>query len=531
MTTPVPEHVYFDLGEAVAAIAILLAIISLMRPRYEFRWALGIFRVTTARALFLFGISAVVIAAVLPYVHHPFLGIFSKTLTWEILATVALCVGAFGLLYQGNTAVKFSRWNYKEFYKVCHDWIVRANEDHLRALADEVGLSARNIVCYCRRESGRKPKKFPSVTSCAVSLFYLLSDKRFCAMCVTSCPGAGFRFIDEIQKQKLYNSAGFSFVKELVSQAFENYDSILYREERFSGLGHWGLFRDMVFGNYEFVSSEFRPLQAWDHRHRDHLTERSLDVYCDVLLIALEGYFKSGEFCERPSAMHVGFDVLAQCTGSFICDLAKMPKDSYSSEIFFGIYRIIEAFSRIFDLLQKNEARLPPSVTPLTRDDLDQDNSVYSSLAETIFEFIKKLSFDKKHDDFIRQCAKDLWCKLYPVSQQQETRSVVELQKRFEILFLQKINENLEKEHSCYPMIVRLAVSILGIHQTEGKTTGETRVRKAVISLLKSKLPGAATFERRIDDVLPDGYEYDVRTKKIVFKSRWAKEPMILECD
>lgn len=539
--TTVPVHVYFDLGEAVATIAILLTLVSIMRPRYEFRWALGIFRISSARALFIFGILAVVIAAILPYVEHPFMGIFNFPLTWEVLATIALCGGAFGLLYQGMTPVKFNRWNHKVFFNMCHSWIARANDDYLRALADELGLSAKDIVRQCTQYNlyanrlrvvfGKKPVHFPSAVIHADYLLRLLSDKRFCAICVTSCPSTGFRFLDEIQTQQLHSSAGRFFVKELVSQAFDNNDSILYREECYSGLGHWGSFRDKVFGNYDFVNSDYRPLQALCYWRRDRLSEQTFDVYRDVLLVALRGYFKAARFYETPSAIHAAFDVLVHHCTTFVIDLEKLPKDSFSSEIFSALHRVNDAFRRIFRIIREYEDNLPEYPQPTTCDELHRDTSLYSALAEAAFNCLSRLSSDRNHDDFIRQIALQLWLEIYPVSQKEESKAIAEIQTRFEILLFQKIHENLDREHFCYPMVIRLVINILGICQPERQAPGDSRVRQAVMDILKSKVSQVATFEHRIDEILPDGYKYDSRRKRIIFTSRWSKEPIILKCN
>ncbi len=132
---PLNPIVYFDIGEAVAAIAILLAFISVATPTHKFRWALGWFRLRTAYFLFFLGLLFVLIAAALPVIPVTLPHITAYPIFWEMTAGFMFIFGSFGLLVCGARPVRFSRKNYNRFFRLCYSVIGRGGEKEMAALA------------------------------------------------------------------------------------------------------------------------------------------------------------------------------------------------------------------------------------------------------------------------------------------------------------------------------------------------------------------------------------------------------------
>lgn len=528
---PSNPRVYFDIGEAIAAIAILLAFTALANPTRKFRWKLGWFRLPAAYILFFAAITFVIVAALVPLLPRPAICVFGYALFWEVLAGVFFALGSVGLIVSGELPVRFGRRNYKQFFKECSHIIAQGENAELGALADEVGHSAEPVVGLCKgydrmrarfaREKGEQYKT-SEVAEWTAELLKLWSDKKFCNTIVVHCPSTAIRYFREIQKQHLYGSGGYFFVQQLIREAFRDEDSILHREEPHYGLGHFMPFTQAVFGDYAFVNSEFRPLQAAGHSFRKL---KVLEKFGACLKIALESYLAAGRWYEHPSALWCGVDVLVnsarEFTPIFESEDMWVPVEDRPS---WALWRIVGIFRDMLELIQKAEATIPDYAFDATHYDHFRDDSIYGVMARGIYEFLDPLSRVKGHDEDVRQTAIQLWMEVYPVAKDEESKTLVEIQKRLEHQLWEQVTKNLEDARMCYPMITRLLVSLEGLHEEKETGGGRRRVRDELHRLLRAKFRKAAQLtEARAVELLPDWARYDKERGEIVERDRWGE--------
>lgn len=538
-----PSHptVYFDIGESIAAIAILLAFISLANPRREFRWKLGWFRQWDAYILFLLGIFFVLIAAVLPVL--PFqcqlINFARYPILWEVIAGLAFVLGSVGLILCGSHPVRFTRRNCCRFFQECYSIIGRGVDTEMNALAEEISASAENMVDICKEYDqitayfANKEGKSYAISEpvrWACSTFDLWSDQRFCNAIVTRCPGTAVTYLLEIQKKRLYQSGGHAFVKQLIAEAFRDPNSILHREERYFGLGHFLPFTETVFGNYGFIESNFRPLQAAGFSHN---SLRNIEKYNQCFLRAVRAYLEAKNYYDDLAAIRCGVDILSQSAGSFV---GKIKEGPYSGNLeddpLWALWRITDAFQELIKLVMEYEGKLPDYPFDPNDDIGFRDNSIYGVIAKGIYKYYDKLTRVEGHDWDMRQTAIDLWMDIYSPSAGPESKVVVEIQKRLEMRLWKQVQTNMEVAHGYYPMITRLLVSINGLHEYSEASEGRKRVSERLLILLKQKFCSASKIDgKRVRELLPEGYEYDKQKNIIVEHNRWGGQPTILTCD
>jgi hypothetical protein len=94
-------------------------------------------------------------------------------------------------------------------------------------------------------------------------------------------------------------------------------------------------------------------------------------------------------------------------------------------------------------------------------------------------------------------------------------------------MLIEQININLTQKDLCYPMITRLLINILGLHDGRDEVEGETRVRRTLHTLLRSHFETAAKLAKeRVSKLLPEDYRYVERKRYISYKKKWMDKPL-----
>jgi hypothetical protein len=515
-----PNRIYFSIGQVVTVIALVLAFTPLIRPITRFRLAMGVFKPITAYVFFIIGIVFVFLAAILPFIPGEALPIIGYPISWEIFAGLLIVFASLGLLWSINRRVRFNSKNCKKYLNYGTSLIARGNESDLRELADEIYDSIEAIVvaskeydsseAYFAKKEG-KEYKIPEYTHYALSLLNVLSDKDFCRVMVCHVPHTAIELFRQIEKHGLYDSGGYFLINQLICQAFAERSSILYREEDYYGLGHFKTFTNTVFGNYEMVESNFRPLQAWSYWEDDDIQPWKVEKYAKVLTIAEEAYITSGVRHGHPSALYFGFEQLAHITTSQCINLGKLSDDeAYDSLAFRNMREVERGLIDTVKILQEHEKDIPDDKVNEDNYNEFEDFSIYGAVAAGIYKFYENLSMIQRHDEDVRMLAVSLWLDVYPVSKNLESKAIIEIQKRLDIHLFKKIEENLV--NLWYPMVTRLLLNLMELNMPNVKTEerGETRIKNRFFRLLQEHYEKAVKQDaKKANDLLPKNIQYD----------------------
>jgi len=515
-----PNRIYFSIGSAITAIALVLAFTQLIRPITKFRLAIGLFKPVIAYVLFILAILFVFIAAILPFVPGLALPLLGYPVFWEISAGLLFAGTSLVFLCSIHRRAKFNKRNYKRYLNFCTSLIARGNERDLRELADEIFDSIKEVIKasqkydslsahFAKKEA--KQYEVPAYTRYALTLLDIWSDKKFCQLMVCHVPHTAIEIFRQIQQQRLYYSGGYSLVNQLVGQALTNSDSILYREEDFYGLGHFKTFTNMVFGNYDLIESNLRPLQAWSHWQEEDLRPWKVEKYSKVLNTATEANITSGWRRGHPSGLWSGFQTLTNIAVSETLKLDKIPDDeAYDSAPYENLRQIARGLRQSVKTLLEHENDIPDEAFSEDTYDRFTDSSIYGVIACAIFDFYKELSTTRSKDEAARMLAIDLWLNVYPVSKSEESKAIVEVQKRLNIHLFKKVQENLE--HLWYPALTRLLINLISLEEPEpnAEKRGALLFKNKFFALLRKHYEKAASKDpEKAKDMLPENVEYD----------------------
>lgn len=522
-----PNRIYFSIGSAVATIALLLAFSQLIRPIVKLRLSTGYIKPPVAFVFFIIAILFVFVAAILPFIPGTALPLLGYPVFWEIIAGLLFVILSIVILWKINRPVKFNRRNYKYFFNSCTPVISRGNERDFRELADEIFYSIEEIVKACQKynslnkhfaKKDGKQYEISEYTEYALALLEDLSDAKFCQVMVCYAPRTAHEIFRQITKQRLYNSGGHAIVSQLVRQAFMNKTSILHREEDYFGLGHSKTFTNTVFGNSELIESNLNPLRAWRRWNDESLEPWMTEKYTEALNVATESYIVQGWRRGYHYGLSHGFDELigmGYIVWSQTVKLDKIQDDEMIDSLpWKNLSAIAHGFEKSVNILQKHENDIPEDKVNVENYDKHNDQSIYAVIAYAIFSFFENLSVCHSKDEYARGLAVSLWMKVYPVSKEQETKAIVELQKRLNIHLFKKFEENLKELH--YPALTRLWINLAGLQENIDDRRA-TLVNKKLFELLRKYYEKAVkTDPKKAKDMLPDKVRYDEKKGQLI---------------
>ena len=524
-----PNRIYFSVGSAVTAIALVLAFSQMMGPIRRFRVRTGILPAWLAYGLFVVGIGLVFVAAVLPFVPGEALVPWRYPVLWEIGGGLLIVLAALSFLSSVNMRAKFNRFNYKRFLEGCTSIISTGREDSCRELAVEIRGSIGRVVEACKkfdrfkayraREEGTK-YEVTEYTRYAFTLMDVWSDAMFCRIVVCHAPGTGVELFEQIRQQRLYESGGYSLVNQMVRQAFLNRDSILYREEDFYGLGHFKNFTYSVFGNYELIESYFRPLQAWSYWEDEDSESWKVEKYAKVVNMATEGNITSGWRRGHPSGLWCGFERLGSIASHEAIRLDKVGGDEICESVHFeSLKKIAWGLEEVVRTLKEHEKEIPDEEFKEEDYRALNDFSVYGVVADGIYRFFEALATARWKDEAVRMVAVSLWMGVYPVSKSMESKANVELQRRLNIQLFKKVRENLE--NLWYPAVTRLLINLESFDKTgpDVEGCGRTLFKNKFYAILKEFYEKAVEQDpEKAKDMIPENVRYDEDKGQLIKK-------------
>lgn len=533
-----PNNVYFSIGDVVAAIALLLAFSQLITPTLMFRLKVSNNAAWIAAILFLMAVISVFAAAILPNFSGAAIPLLGYPVFWEVMGgALVVCASLLLSTYFFNAV--FNRKNHKKFFEASRSIVVRGIDQDLRALADEVRYSAHAIIetaCQYDPDLANQAKlenrgyPVPEQTEYALALLDLLSDERFCTILVDAAPATALDFIQAIIDSGSRGVIGYAFVQQIVEQSFISGNSMLHREqEEYYGLGHFKTFTRTVFGNYQFVESQYWPLQAWPHRQEEFSTKKHIQKFSVALHTSFEAYFEAGSR-QYPAALYSGIEHLAKSAQFRRPQMRNIPEEEiYTSEAYRINSEVESALRELLALVVQHENDIPDFGFNEATYDRYSDASIYGVLAFGIYTFLENLAMDRAHDEAVRMLAIQLWMEVDPVSDDQRTNAIQAIQKRLLIHLKKKMTENLEKLH--YPMVTWLMISLIGLNEPQEASQPPFAMVELHL-LVRSRIALAFKMdEKRAQDILPDYVKFDKDNNSLVWKMQRERTSHIFAVD
>lgn len=532
--------VQFTIGQLISVIALFLAFSQLTKPIIRFRISVAQINQKLLFSLFVLAIICVFIASLLPSIPVPVLPHLSYSILLEFSAGILFVMPAIRLIIAVSKSPVFTRRKSKAYLNACTALIARGNDDDLRKLADEISVSVKSIFEECKSYDSfeaRRAKERGEVyqvhesTKIAFTILDLWSDKSFCKNIVCKSPATAIEIFDQLISNQEFERAGYALSQQLINQAFVNRESILMREEDYSGLGFFKPFRNTVFGNWRFIESNYRPLQAW--QYYENVEAWQVKKYCECLETSFNAYFKAKDYWQYPSALYVGLDHLADITGYQVAHFHHVDKqDLYRSKEFQVVQKIGHGLAKVVKVIEKEQGNIPEYKFEEKDYDHFKDMSIYGVVAFGIYNYLEKMAMAESHDEAIRLlCVIDLWHRVFHVTLAKTFKVQKEIGLRLVIHLRKIVDENLDTEQRWYPAITRLLISLYGIH--EPKKLNDDRIdaqfHKEFIDKLKTNYSKLAQKDPEFaKHLLPENVVYDRNSNELHHK-RFRQEVNILK--
>ena len=528
-----PGIAYFSIGEAIASIALLFAFFQLATPTSRFRLAVRPTMKWVALGLFVLAFFCVVGAAMIPSVLGYVIPVVGFPIFWEVLAGLLVVSGVSLLGFIYARPASFTKRSFKPYFYACSRTISSGDEHELRLLAAEVSHAAYAIVDAAKRfdrEMGQanhaadRERIAKSISGYAAPLLDLFSDERFARAMVEAAPMGAARFLEFLGQGPTDNQVGYSFVEQVVRQALLSENSMLHKEEELYGLGHFKWFTRTVFGNYRLVSSAYRPLNAWDGVGDEYTTPNVIEKYGRALKMAVGAYFETGPHYGSPVALLSAITNFAMVAMAKAISLKNLSTNEvHGSQAYAVLRKISFVLYDIVIAVIEHDNQLPEYSLNASAYKPLHDPSIYGAVAYGIYEFLEKLARAEGHDNEVRWIALTLWMTVDPISKEQPSRAILEIQKRLFLHLQKKVSQNLDV--GGYPMLTKLLILLIGLHDTSGQDQQSLGFMTVELhTQLREKFAAAyAANKETAEDMLPAEVHFDVDTNELVYVRAFSK--------
>lgn len=531
----------FSIGQAVAAIAIIIALFSMAKPIFYFRYKVKKLKLKVAIACLIVSIGFVFVAAFLPSIHkdqtiYNFYNV-DYSLFWELFAGLFFCLGSLSVLELHLKPVRFNNQNYKKYFNAFRWLLAEGSDADLKQLAVEINYSAENIInaaaeydrlkAHIAKDEGEK-YEVSEYVQYAFALLDICSDERFCKIIVDSAPITAIEFIEHMT-DSLGSRGGRNFVEQLTRQAFLSESSLLHREEEYYGLGHYPSFTHTFFGNYRFVNSDYNPLNAITFYKKRFQKVEIIKKYSIALQASVTSYFKNNAYGHTHNNVINAVKEFGKHSCFFISDIREENTKTIYRTMNYDILRDISLFFMdIIKLTKKYQEQIPDyRFDEATYKDYN-DYSIYGAIANGAYKYFKSISMDRNHDDEIRFLAIHLWQEIFSAFDN-GSKHLEEIQKRFLHQIRKKMYENLQPQF--YPMITRLLINLVGLHEIK-KDDSEKIVTVELQKAIKENFKSAYEKDsEKAMDILPDRYSYDEKDNVIKWTTMYEKKQYSFKLD
>jgi hypothetical protein len=278
--------VFFSTGEAVASVAILLAIYQFRSEKWLIVLKVRNYIQKTVYTAMSLGI-AIAIASSFILIKDP-TNIIQLSIFWQALASLLIVFSIVFLLIKTTNKGLFVA-NPRRFYEVMHWELARANPERLEVILD-VLLENLNDICGSASQNPQSP-----IAKQAIAILdVILGDGSLIDAITTKRLDALSYILAIIEKNNL-NHLQARGIPLIVKNLFVDKNSFLYKHLEKSGLALSSNSYELVFGSAKLLANF--DLFGWptlDYKMQEGLNNKQITVLIEALSKAMETYLKTG---------------------------------------------------------------------------------------------------------------------------------------------------------------------------------------------------------------------------------------------
>lgn len=510
-----PPQTYFTLGDAIAAIAVTLALQSFMKPVYRLRLAARFLSLQRLYMLIFAGVGITTIAALVP--NLPFLGDgpWRYPILWELFAMVLFVIAYGAVAITVVRPVKVRPRQMERFARVVANILAQATEtDHIDLLPDielslPVLMKLATFVEYRRVEFSAfelfTHRDKIKQASWARSLLEILADPLFCQSLIRRAPWTVAGMIGKISDDKLHCGAAEQFIQELAHQAILLDEGIMSREVSYQGFGTAPVLSDALFAD-GFIVDRYDPLETYF---------RSEEITHSVL----RRFNAAAERCflTMIKPKHVTYSYVGNSIGRFY-ETASMRAGTLQDQGDFDFQYVME-FGHAVETAIKIANKMMSVMSAQSYEQLffkttDEHRlrDPIEPLIEIVFNAMQNISNSfRGHSDRFWHVAIEVLHSAYH-SIGTEPDGMTPFQQRLTIKIIDKLGDNM---NGFYPAICRVLLATVGPYDRKAHQPNQTAfniLRDAMYVELR-KFPNLA--QDKFGEYLPDNVSYDAEKKTL----------------
>ena len=511
-----PAIAYFTIGDAIAALALTLAVQQFLKPVYTLRLNVRRLSLWYIYALCFVGAAFAVIAAFLPNLPFNRSVLPAYPVVWEIAGGFCFFF-AYGALAFGSTVpLRVRSGHLDEFARAVAGFLSERDPKDYTGIAHDILRNLPALVRYAAFTEdhwqgmtaffGFTHRRALQDGNYAASLLRIMSDREFARSLVDGSPWALAITLREMSSSRLFADSAESLIQELARQALLSEKSIMAREVGWRGFSHAPILTEALFSD-TFILEHYRPLQMLDVPRSAFVDEGFLERLGSASVNAFEATLEKGAYWQSRHLSDVrriyervlqeirwagektelDFRVAMNATQPVVDIAEKVREHLLNSDRIGGFYlRDVgdrQAESRQTDLI---------GITArLTADCLDAIAHDFNGADDRFWHF-----------------ALELWGTIYPRYGPQPS-GMDPLQQRVALLLLRTLDSNMI---GFYPALTRVLLAVIGpyhSHPHENPRSAAALIESAFYAKMKGLRKLSKEHADRIGDYLPNYVTFD----------------------
>jgi hypothetical protein len=398
--------IFFSVGEAISALAILLAIYQIKKEKWNLSlkirgYITKVILVTISLGILFSIISSLVIFITPKYVFH--LSIF-----WQILSSIFIAFSVIFLLTKATNKNLFNKKNSRKFYEIIAWEISRPDKKRLNYALDVILDNFENIC----KSAVISDSKMEISQSARNILNVILSDESIVKLITTERFDGLMYIISTLKKYNISRNHSNRGIPIIFRGLFFYQDSFLYKQLDYEGIAMAANIYENVFGSSQMLNNfDIFGYPTIGFASRIKSDKKTVDVFIDALSKSIETYLINGDV----SVSHInnGIECLSNIFGNLCERIAEEEGDGkikYDIDSnWWSLSRISTFWSHTYvfmgvnDGYRNNDVKLNKEI--IEREEKAQEASFNSNraineaVAAALYKCFEQLSKIKKAED------------------------------------------------------------------------------------------------------------------------------------
>lgn len=518
---PSKPNIYFTLGDAIAALSLMILIPQFLKRIYRFRLSTRGISLNYVYGLVFGGALLVFCSTLIANLDLPRSFAVFYPINWELLATL-LFVTAYALLAFGSIfPARVSDANLETFSKGVAEFLADGSEADYSEIADDFAINVPRLIESAQfLESHQDNSAFfefshrTQLRRCrfAATLLLIASDQKFCASLVCKRPWLASRLLLILDRRQLHSSYAEKLIQQLAREAILNPESLLTREVGFSGFSSNPVLSQSLFGS-RFICARYNAFRGIRYRDFDDLSITKVQGLSVAAKLVVDATLHSD--LSRPCPhMHQLADVMVS--------LFESMNDSKSTNRLSGAVAF-EAKQALVEVIQKTRERLAGMQLEerqeyfLSAQDR-HDAHFVAAIADMSYRCLEALAnkfYESESEPFWTLVWDIMWA-IFPVGE--STDDLIDpLQQRVATKIISKLGDN---ANGMYPAISRIVLTFFGpfgSHPDSNPNSAYSRLERASFDVIKNFVTLSMTKQEILANFLPSNVTFKRSTNRLVW--------------